>query len=71
MKKRRTARTIPHGTCRVVIRRDSTWQEWQVKTFVGNRAAWTYHAEDVADARGTAAAQVRWLRAHRRRACKA
>lgn len=69
-KKSKLPKTIKYGTrCRVRVNRRNEYGEYVVETFVGKRREGEYFASDVADARGTAAASIKWLRKHRRKAC--
>lgn len=62
-------RTVRYGNCRVTVKRDAAWNEWKINTYIGNKLVADAFESDRTSARGTAAAQVRWLRKHRRAAC--
>ena len=60
---RRRIKSVRFGKCSVSIHRDAEWGEFVVTTKgPAKRFNGTYHTGDKRDARGTAAAQLRWLR---------
>ena len=60
---RRRLKNIRVGRCSVAIHRDTEWGEFVVTTKgPAKRFNGTYHTTTKSDARGTAAAQIRWLR---------
>jgi hypothetical protein len=62
---RRRLKHVQVGRCAVDIYRDSETRELVVRTtHAGKRDSGSFH-EDMRDARGTAAHQVRWLRNRR------
>lgn len=60
LKKIRETKVGP--VCSVKIYRDSEYGEHVIKTMCGKTVIGTAFESDLAAARGTAAAQVRWLR---------
>ncbi len=67
---RRLVKSVALGRCAVKIYRDSDTREFVVRTILpggrvsGGKEDGGYFTEDKSDARGTAAAQIRWLRKH-------
>ena len=55
--------------CRVTVKYDREWCEYQVKAWVGTKVSGTYHTPDSDDARGSQKAMARELRDRRGAQC--
>jgi len=73
---RKLLHTTKYGTCKVQIYKDNYAGEFVVTTtvkgkVVGGKSGGGDFTESKQDARNSAAHQLRWLRKHRARICKA